>query len=119
MNFHDRRADICRRMKEAQLDLLIGVHDGAHFIEKPNAVMVLANFKSIGAAAVVMAPNGVSEVIVTPPWDAERAVAASFDAGVRGEHDVVDGILGALGPDAPKRKFIGIAGLRSMPWQDA
>src|SRR5256885_15824868 len=104
-------------MQEAQLDLLIGVHDGAHFIEKPNAVMVLANFKSIGAAAVVLAPDGVSEVIVTPPWDAERAVECSFDAGVRGEHDVVDGILAAIGPDAPARKFIGLAGPRTPPRQ--
>src|SRR5262245_29793611 len=116
MNFLERRAAICRSMQEAQLDLLIGVHDGAHFIEKPNPVMVLANFKSIGPSAVVLAPDGTSEVVVTPPWDTERAVECSDDAGVRGEDDVVDGILAAIGPGAPDRKFMGLAGLRSLPW---
>src|SRR5438128_2053932 len=98
MNFHERRADICRQMQEAQFDLLIGVHDGAHFIEKPNAVMVLANFKSIGAAAAVLQPDGESELVVTPPWDNERALECSGDSRIRGEYDLVDGILAAIGP---------------------
>jgi len=46
MNFAERLADIRARMKEEKLDLLIGVHDGGHFIETPNPVMVLSSFKS-------------------------------------------------------------------------
>src|SRR5438105_12678379 len=79
MNFLERRAEICRRMEEAKLDVPVGVHDGFHFIETPNPVMVLGNFKSLAAAAVVLHPDAVSEVVVTPPWDAERAVECSFD----------------------------------------
>ena len=73
MTFQERLADICRRMQEEKLDLLIGLHDGAHFIETPNPVMVLSGFKSLGAAAVILRADGETTVIVTPPWDAERA----------------------------------------------
>ena len=47
MNFADRLAAICARMREEKIDLLIGLHDGVHFIEKPNPVMVLGGFKSL------------------------------------------------------------------------
>ena len=54
MDFDERLADICQRMREEKLDLLIGLHDGAHFIEKPNPVMVLSGFKSLGPAAAIL-----------------------------------------------------------------
>jgi hypothetical protein len=34
MNFHERIAEIYARMRADKLDLLIALHDGAHFIEK-------------------------------------------------------------------------------------
>ena len=54
MTFDERLAQIRAAMTENGIDVLIGVHDGAHFIEKPNPVMVLAGFKSLGAAAAVL-----------------------------------------------------------------
>src|SRR5947207_6519984 len=99
MNFKDRLADVLRRMQEARLDLVIAVHDGAHFIEKPNPVMVLAGFKSLGPAAALLHANGRLEAIVTPAWDAERAgkiVTGKTPARVSGADDVVAGIKQAL-----------------------
>ena len=40
MTFDDRLADILARMREAKLDAVVALHDGAHFIEKPNPVTV-------------------------------------------------------------------------------
>ena len=48
MNFNDRLADILARMREAKLDAVVALHDGAHFIEKPNPVTVITGFKSLG-----------------------------------------------------------------------
>ncbi len=48
MNFDERLADILARMREAKLDAIVALHDGAHFIEKPNPVTVLIGFKSLG-----------------------------------------------------------------------
>ncbi len=35
-------------MNERKLDRIVAVHDGAHFIEKPDPVLVLSGFKSLG-----------------------------------------------------------------------
>jgi Xaa-Pro aminopeptidase len=117
MDFDERLADICRRMREEKLDLLIGLHDGAHFIETPNPVMVLSGFKSLGAAAAILDRDGMMEIIVTPAWDAERASACCPVASVIGARDIVAGILtrAARSPSAA----VGIAGLPFLPSQIA
>lgn len=66
MTFHERLRAVCAGLGERKLDLLVAIHDGAHFIETPNPVMVLTGFKSIGPAAVVMARDGAVSLIVTP-----------------------------------------------------
>lgn len=43
-----------RNMGDESIELLLAFHDGAHFIEKANAVRVLSGFKSIGPALVVL-----------------------------------------------------------------
>jgi Xaa-Pro aminopeptidase len=117
MNFRERLADICARMRDEKLDLLVGLHDGAHFIEKPNPVMVVSGFKSLGAAAVVLRPDGSTQVVVTPAWDAERAAECCPDAQVVAADDVVEGLGTLLNGRAVGS--IGIAGLRALPTQIA
>jgi Xaa-Pro dipeptidase len=119
MNFHERLADICRRMQDAQLDLLIGLHDGAHFIETPNPVMVMSGFKSLGAAAAILCRDGTIEVVVTPAWDAERVVQCCPDASAVGAKDIVDEILTRAGRRTHSPGAIGIAGLPFLPSQIA
>jgi Xaa-Pro dipeptidase len=119
MTSHERLADIRRRMREEKLDLLIGLHDGAHFIETPNPVMVLSGFKSLGAAAVLLRADGETTVIVTPSWDAERAVQCCAGASARGTNDLVAEIVAAVGRQVLAPAAIGIAGLRALPWQIA
>jgi Xaa-Pro aminopeptidase len=115
MNFQDRLADILRRMQEARLDLVIGLHDGAHFIEKPNPVMVLSGFKSLGPAASLLHADGRLTTVVTPAWDAERVgdVNAGIGIGALGADDIVAGIQDALGGAVPMST--GIAGFRVLP----
>jgi Xaa-Pro aminopeptidase len=115
MNFHERRADICRRMQAEKLDLLIGLHDGTHFIETPNPVMVMSGFKSLGAAAVLLRADGESVLIVTPAWDAERANECCPHAHAVGAPDIVAELVAR----AANTTSIGIAGLSFLPWQIA
>src|SRR5258708_27717826 len=117
MNFQERLSDICRRMQDENLALVVAVHDGAHFIEKPNPVTVLSGFKSIGAAAAVLHPDGACDLIVTPSWDAERATEACPDVRVVGTADLAlaGALLTLLGHDAPPAQAIGIAGLSFLP----
>ncbi|MEA2907296.1 MAG: Xaa-Pro dipeptidase [Alphaproteobacteria bacterium] len=119
MNFHDRLAAICRRMKEQKLDLLVGLHDGGHFIEKPNSVMVISGFKSLGAAAVMLRPDGESRLVVAPSWDAERAAECCPVARVSGTDNVAEELLTLIRREALPTQSIGVAGLRALPSQIA
>ncbi len=117
MTFQERLAAVCRRMQEEKLDLLVGLHDGAHFIEKPNPVMVLSGFKSLGPAAVLLRPDGRSDLFVTPHWDAERAAECCPKSRVVGTGDIVEGIASQFSTNARSANSIGIAGLRFLPSQ--
>jgi Xaa-Pro dipeptidase len=108
-------------MEEKGLDLLIGIHDGAHFIEKPNPVMVLSRFKSLGPVAAVLDRAGQGFLVVTPAWDCERAAEECPGIRVFAAEDVVEGLLKELvGGHASRRApAIGIAGLAALPWSFA
>src|SRR5215213_2859682 len=112
MNFRERLAVICECMRKERLDVLIGLHDGTHFIETPNPVMVMSGFKSLGAAAVLLRSDGTSDLIVTPAWDSERAADCCPGARVAGASELVDAVLQKVGP---RMDAIGIAGLRHLP----
>src|ERR1700730_6324946 len=111
MNFQDRLSDMCRRMREESLALVVAVHDGAHFIETPNPVTVLSGFKSIGPAAALLFSNGTCTLLVTPRWDAARAAELCPQARVVGADDLVAALLTFFGDDFPRDTInqVGIA----------
>jgi Xaa-Pro dipeptidase len=117
MNFQERLSDICRRMQDEKLALLVALHDGAHFIEKPNPVTVITGFKSIGAAAALLFSDGACTLIVTPRWDAERAAELCPQARVVGTDDLLEALIAFFGDDFPRDTIdeIGIAGLPFLP----
>src|SRR3954466_7425430 len=106
MNSKDRPAANRRRMKDEKLDLLVGLHDGSHFIEKPNPVMVMANFKALGASAALLQRDGSLDVVVTPHWDAERAAEACPEARVVGADDIVAGVAAQVRRHMPQTRAV-------------
>jgi Xaa-Pro dipeptidase len=118
MTFEQRLADILARMREAKLDCIVALHDGAHFIEKPNPVTVITGFKSLGPAAAILRGDGSSSLIVTPAWDVERAGEASPQTRlIIGAHDVADALAAELGKTA--KAASGLAGMRFLPFSIA
>ena len=115
MNFQERLANICARMREEKLALLIAVHDGAHFIEKPNPVTVLTGFKSIGPAAILFFSDGSSTLIVTPAWDADRAAETCPRTRVLGADDLMATLLAIINFPRDTLAEIGVAGLGALP----
>jgi Xaa-Pro aminopeptidase len=114
MTFEERLAAIRAAMQAQGLDRLIAIHDGAHFIEKPNPVTVLTGFKALGASAAVLAPAEDVQLVVTPAWDAERAAEQCPGTRVQGAADVVSAVAARAG--LPRGARIGIAGLSALPW---
>jgi hypothetical protein len=94
MDFEDCINQIRNQMREQGVDLLLGFHDGGHFIEKPNAVMVLSGFKSIGHAMVILPCDGKATLVVSPPWDVDRAAECTAPMQAVGAADVVDTLAG-------------------------
>lgn len=118
MDFQDSIDATREQMREQGIDLLLGFHDGGHFIEKPNAVMVLSGFKSIGHAMVILPCDGKATLVVSPFWDAERAVECSPTTEVIGADNIIDALSAHLKRLAvPVAARVGAAGLASMPWR--
>jgi Xaa-Pro dipeptidase len=107
---------IRREMEEQSIDLLLGFHDGAHFIEKPNAVMVLSGFKSLGHALVILPRDDEATLVVTPPWDAERAAERCLSVHVVGTDNIMDVLQTYLERHRVLSSRVGTAGLVGMPW---
>jgi Xaa-Pro dipeptidase len=116
MNFQDRLAAIRLRMEEEKLDLLVGLHDGTHFIETPNPVMVLGGFKSLGPCAIVLDRDGARQLVVTPSWDAERAAECCPGGRIIPAEDLLAPLLKLLGRAGCSGEAIGIAGLPFLPF---
>src|SRR5579864_3797152 len=112
MTFDERLNAIRAGMGACGLDLIVAVHDGAHFIETPNPVAVLSGFKSLGPAICLLDRGGAVTLILAPAWDAERAREACPHAQAIGADDVVDRLRKAL-PAGKAR--IGTAGLALAP----
>jgi Xaa-Pro aminopeptidase len=119
MTFDERLAAIRAGMIEQGLDLIVAVHDGAHFIETPNPVFVLSGFKSLGPAAVVLPRDGETSLIVMPAWDAERATDCCPKLRVVAAEDVVDALEGICSRHLSRSAKIGLAGLAATRWDIA
>jgi Xaa-Pro dipeptidase len=114
MTFEERLAAIRANLTTAPFDCVIALHDGAHFIEKPDPVMVLTGFKALGPVAAMLDRAGVLTLVVTPSWDAERAAEICAGTKVVGADDLIAGLTKAVGSDFA-RVAAGTAGLAAMP----
>jgi Xaa-Pro aminopeptidase len=112
MTFDERLQAIRGGMAARGLDLLVAVHDGAHFIETPNPVTVLTGFKSLGPAVAVLDRVGRVTLIVAPAWDGDRARALCPDARVIGADDAAEALRAALPAGSVA---VGTAGLAAAP----
>ena len=116
MEFTDQLSALRTEMEKQGIDLLLSFHDGAHFIEKPNAVMALTGFKAMGHALVIVPRDNVATLIVTPPWDAERAAEFAPAMQVTGADDITTAFEAYLKQRGVAAGRVGSAGLAGMPW---
>lgn len=111
MTFAQRLEAVVRAMRDAGLDRVVGLHDGAHFIEKPNPVMLLTGFKAIGPSAVVVNADGTRVLVVTPARDAGRAGETGLP--VIAADTLAEGLSAALAGRAGRTGTVGASALPS------
>ena len=116
MKLADQLSALRSEMEKRGVDLLLAFHDGAHFIEKPNAVMALSGFKAMGHALVILARDGGATLVVTPRWDAARAVELVSAMNVIGADDITAALQAYLQGRKVAAERVGSAGLAGMPW---
>ncbi len=114
MTFDERLAAIRERINDAGIHWLVAVHDGAHFIEKPDPVLVVSGFKALGPSAAILRHDGALALVVTPAWDEARARAAAPGFEIVAVDNVIDGIVRALS-DASPGAIVGLAGMPFLP----
>jgi hypothetical protein len=104
-------------MGEQGINLLLAFHDGTHFIEKPNPIMVLSGFKSLGHALVILPRGDEGTLVVTPAWDAERAAERCPAMRCIGADNVVSALQAYLGHHQVPPSRVSTSGLAGMPWR--
>ena len=118
MDSNDTLRAIRREMEEQDINLLLAFHDGVHFIERPNAVMVLSGFKSLGHALVILPRGDEGTLVVTPAWDAERAAERCPAMRCIGTDNVVSALQSYLEHHQVQPSRVATAGLGAgMPWR--
>ena len=118
MDSNDTLRAIRREMEEQDINLLLAFHDGVHFIERPNAVMVLSGFKSLGHALVILPRGDEGTLVVTPAWDAERAAERCPAMRCIGADNVVSALQSYLEHHQVQLSRVATAGLGAgMPWR--
>jgi Xaa-Pro dipeptidase len=117
MDSSDTLRAIRHEMEEQGINLLLAFHDGAHFIEKPNAVMVLSGFKSLGHALVILARDDESTLVVTPAWDAVRAAERCPVMRSIGADNLVTALQAYLEQHQVSPSRVATAGLAGIPWR--
>lgn len=117
MNLADRRQAVLSTMAEEGLDLLLGLHDGTHFIEKPDPVTILSGFKSMGNTVAALSRDGDVTLLVSPAWDAERARDAAPDFRVEAVSNAAEAIPDLLGRYRYPPSRVGLCGLSEISWK--
>jgi len=117
MDSNDTLRAIRRDMGEQGINLLLAFHDGTHFIEKPNPIMVLSGFKSLGHALVILPRGDEGTLVVTPAWDAERAAERCPAMRCIGADNVVSALQAYLGHHQVPPSRVSTSGLAGMPWR--
>ena len=108
----ERRGALAGRLPDAGIELFIGVSTSFHNFLDADPVFVLTGFRPMGESAVIVDRDGNGAMVVTPAWDAKRAMQRSGLVRVVGADD-----LGAALADAMRGRAgrVGVAGAEALP----
>jgi Xaa-Pro aminopeptidase len=115
MDFDARIDAVLRRMAADGIELLIACSNGLQMPDRPDAVVHLSGYRSLGESFVLLRGDGTSQLIVSPAADAERAAARkSFHPSV-----ATDDPVGALHRELARGKTragrVAIVGVDALP----
>ena len=92
MDFDARIDAVLRRMAADGIDLLVACSNGLQMPDRPDPVVHLSGYRSLGESFVLLQRDGASKLIISPAADAERAEAWK----ARHECIATDDLVGTL-----------------------
>jgi Xaa-Pro dipeptidase len=115
MDFDARIDAVLRCMARDGIELVIACSNGLQMPDRPDPVVHLSGYRSLGESFVLLHRDGASTLIVSPAADTERAEAwKGFHGSI-----ATDDLIGALTQELADRKTIAgcvaIVGIDAMP----
>jgi Xaa-Pro dipeptidase len=112
----DARIDaVLRRMAEDGVELLIACSNGLQMPDRPDPVVHLSGYRSLGESFVLLHSNGTSKLIVSPAADAERAAAWKGAPACIATDDLVGALTREFTVRKPIAGGVAVVGIDAMP----
>ena len=115
MDFEARIDAVLRCMAKDGIELLIAGSSGLQMPDRPDPVVHLSGYRSLGESLFLLHRDGRAKLIVSPGADAERAAAW------KGPHDSIatDDLTGAIANEPiacnPIAGYVGLVGIDALP----
>lgn len=112
----DTRIDaVLRHMAENGVAVLIVCSNGLHMPDRPDPVVHLSGYRSLGDSFFLLDGSGESRLIVSPSADAERAAAWKISGRCTATDDLVETLACELGGFNTSAGRVAIVGIEAMP----
>src|ERR1700693_4388276 len=102
MDFDTRIDAVLRCMAKDGIELLIACSNGLQMPDRPDPVVHLSGYRSLGESFVLLHRDGTAKLIVSPAVDAERVAAWKYSPACI----ATDNIAGELIRELADRKAI-------------
>src|SRR5450631_2491927 len=102
MDFNSRIDAVLRHMADGDIEMLIACSNGLQMPDRPDPVVHLSGYRSLGESIFLLRRDGTEQLIVSPAADAERAAACGRPHACIATDDLV----GALAKVFADRKTI-------------
>lgn len=115
MDFDARIDAVLRHMAANGVALLIVCSNGLHLPDRPDPVVHLSGYRSLGESFFLLHGGGESRLIVSPSADAERAAAWKISGGCTATDDLAGTLACELARFNTKAGRIAVVGIEAMP----
>src|SRR4029077_1725881 len=115
MDFNYRIDSVLRGMDKNGIELLIACSNGLQMPDRPDPVVHLSGYRSLGESFVLLHRDGTSKLIVSPAADAERVAACPGPDFSLATDDLFGSLAQALADRKSTAGRVAIVGIDALP----
>ena len=115
MTITDRIDAVLRQMAVNGIDLLVACSNGLHMPDRPDPVVHLSGYRSVGESFLLLSGDRDQTLLVSPAADAERADAWKGSSRSIATDDLAGTLTRELSENKTNYKNVAIVGVDSLP----